>query len=384
MSSAGWGLAFVTTLSLVFYARELLSWRKGMYKAFSTSSEAGSEADNDEVKGISIIIPFRNESARWEGLFGDLQSQKAPKGEWEVLFVDDHSEDGGREALEGACEEIPNFRTLKLPDEESGKKRALAFGIREASYEKILTLDADCRVGDTFLQKLFERSRKKRADLHLLPVLPHPPSGFRDHLIYYEALALLGVLIGSVEVGAPRLANGAGMLFSRSVFFEEGEYGRHLHIDSGDDLFLLQEWTRQGRRVEVLPHRPLLVRTCYPDGVREWLDQRLRWGTKAKAFEDRGTLWSLWTVGMVDLLLILNVLFTVVVPSQLPVLLFSWGVKGGLDRIFLISSLQRLGKRFSWKHFPLALLFHPFQIVLIPVIALFRRPYWKGRRIADH
>lgn len=380
----GWGLAFGMILSLTFYGREILSWRKGMIRAFSGSLEKRPATTKKGTEGISIIVPVRNEAGRWEGLFRDLQRQGPLNENWELLFVDDHSDDGGTEAIEKACSQTPHFRSLQLPEGREGKKRALEFGIKEASYEWILTLDADCRVGKGLLQKLFERSRGVESQLYLLPVLPHSPSGLREHLLYYEALALLGILIGSVENGTPRLANGAGMLFSRSVFFEEGGYESHLHIDSGDDLFLLQEWCANGRRVDVLPDPSLLVRTRYPEGLEEWVDQRLRWSMKAKAFQDRKTLWSLGIIGAVDLILILNALFVIPVPSHLVILLLSWGSKAGLERIFLISSLQRLGNRFSWKYFPLAAFLHPFQVVMIPVIGIFRRPLWKGRWIADH
>lgn len=379
----GFCLASVTILVVMFYARELLSWRKGMHRAFSASSKAYL-ADERKAERISIVIPVRNESGRWEMLFDDLQKQRHLKEEWEVIFVDDHSEDGGAEAIEKACSTIPHFSCIHLPEGKKGKKRALESGISQASNKRILTLDADCRVGKDLLSELCERLKGAGCDLYLLPVLPHSPSGLKEHLIYYEALALLGVLVGSVQKGSPKLANGAGMLFSRSVFFEEGAYEKHVHIDSGDDIFMLQEWAMKGRAIGVLTAPSLLIRTRYPGGMLEGLDQRIRWSMKAKAFRERSTLWSLGIIGAMDLLLIFNALLAFAIPSHLPVLLFSWGVKGGLDRIFLISPLQRLGERFSWKYFPLALLIHPFQIFMISVLSLFRRPLWKGRMIADH
>jgi hypothetical protein len=82
-------------------------------------------------------------------------------------------------------------------------------------------------------------------------------------------------------------------------------------------------------------------------------------------------------------LLILSLFVFMFHSSFLPVLLISWGVKGTVDRLFLILPQQGLGIGFSWKHFPLALLFYPFQLSFLSLIGVFWRPEWKGRKIGD-
>lgn len=382
MSFFAWSLLGLTAAWLAAYGRSLSHWRKGAEEAMDTPLP---ETVKEREAGISIVVPFRNEKGRLEALYEDLREQIPAGEERELLFVDDHSEDGSKEAIRERGAETPSVRLLELSEGERGKKEALDLGIREARYERVLTLDGDVRVGGTFLDGLERAASEYKGELYLLPVLPFEPRGPFQHLIHYEALALLGILIGSVERGEPLLANGAGMLFDRRTFFEEGGYEGHFHIDSGDDLFLLQNWVRSGKKVSVLPFRPLLVRTRYPAGWKEWLDQRLRWASKSKAFEDPRAIRSLALIGGMNFLLVLDLILLLPFHGvRFSLILISWGVKGAIDRLFLTSPLQRLGKGFSWKYFPLALLLYPFQLTVLPLVGLFRKPEWKGRRIQDH
>ena len=43
---------------------------------------------------VTVIIPFRNEEERLPALVGDLIRQSYPDDQFEVIFVNDHSQDG--------------------------------------------------------------------------------------------------------------------------------------------------------------------------------------------------------------------------------------------------------------------------------------------------
>ncbi len=190
--------------------------------------------------------------------------------------------------------------------------------------------------------------------------------------------------MGSAGIGKPVLASGAALSFKKSAYQELGGYKEHLHIDSGDDIFLLQDMLRAGKEVRAIPDPALLVRTSYPASGREWVSQRLRWASKAKGYRDRGALLSFGTLIAANGLLVLSTFLFPLYSLFFPVLLISWGVKGGVDRIFLILPQRKFGKGFSWKYFPLALLLYPFQIGSLFLIRVSWRLEWKGRKISDH
>jgi glycosyltransferase involved in cell wall biosynthesis len=86
--------------------------------------------------GVSIIIPAFNEERGLEGALGPLMPIAARKA-WEVIVVDDGSTDGTVEIVRrhGA-------RLVSHP-ENKGYGAALKTGIRNASNDTIVTMDAD-------------------------------------------------------------------------------------------------------------------------------------------------------------------------------------------------------------------------------------------------
>lgn len=91
---------------------------------------------------ISIIVPFKNEKESLKTLYADLLYALEKSGEFEVVFVDDGSDDQGGLVAQGLTEDdtrVKFFRnTLSF-----GKGSALALGLKESRGEKIVFIDAD-------------------------------------------------------------------------------------------------------------------------------------------------------------------------------------------------------------------------------------------------
>ncbi len=97
------------------------------------------------LPGISVIIPFRNEARRLERLLSSLAAQRYD-GAWEVLLVNDGSDDGfqnvlGRAAFPGALEIVDSAYDpcIRL----TSKQQALDTGAARARHEWLLFTDAD-------------------------------------------------------------------------------------------------------------------------------------------------------------------------------------------------------------------------------------------------
>jgi glycosyltransferase involved in cell wall biosynthesis len=92
---------------------------------------------------LSIVIPLFNEAENLEPLAAELVA--ALDGldyEYEVLFVDDGSDDGGPAVLTLLAAADSRFRVLRQPT-NLGQSAAFAAGFRQARGELIATLDAD-------------------------------------------------------------------------------------------------------------------------------------------------------------------------------------------------------------------------------------------------
>jgi glycosyltransferase involved in cell wall biosynthesis len=92
---------------------------------------------------LSVVVPVHDESASLSPLLDELRAALNPlPGAWEVVFVDDGSDDGSFGVLARLHEEHDNVRVVRLR-RNFGKAAALAAGFAHAQGELIVTLDGD-------------------------------------------------------------------------------------------------------------------------------------------------------------------------------------------------------------------------------------------------
>ena len=104
---------------------------------------------------ISVIIAARNEEANIPGLLASLENQTYDRALFEVIIVDDHSQDDSWQLLSayrGKLKLIP-LRLSEYVDESeplaAHKKKAIETGIAKSTGSLIITTDADCHFPQT-------------------------------------------------------------------------------------------------------------------------------------------------------------------------------------------------------------------------------------------
>ncbi|WP_397399978.1 glycosyltransferase family 2 protein [Phenylobacterium sp.] len=90
---------------------------------------------------ISVVVPVFDEAGAAPDLAREIATAFAGRS-FEILFVDDASRDGTREALNALRAEIPQLRVL-AHRRNSGQSRAIRSGILAARGPVIVTLDGD-------------------------------------------------------------------------------------------------------------------------------------------------------------------------------------------------------------------------------------------------
>ncbi|MGV3641832.1 MAG: glycosyltransferase, partial [Adhaeribacter sp.] len=106
---------------------------------------------------LSVIIPVRNEETNISQLLQDLARQTYPAQSFEVLVVDDSSTDGtpGRVlAFQNQAGYALRLLHLAQTGAGTGKKQAVAAGVRQARGELLVFTDGDCRVQPQWLRHL--------------------------------------------------------------------------------------------------------------------------------------------------------------------------------------------------------------------------------------
>ncbi len=91
---------------------------------------------------LSVVIPARNEAQNIEALIGEIRQALDEAAPYEIVVVDDASDDGMRERLAAARGRHPMLRTIRLR-ERCGQSTALSVGVRAARGVWIATLDGD-------------------------------------------------------------------------------------------------------------------------------------------------------------------------------------------------------------------------------------------------
>jgi glycosyltransferase involved in cell wall biosynthesis len=110
---------------------------------------------------VSVIVCTYNRCRSLARALESLSASVMPAtAEWEVLVMDNNSNDGTREVAQRFCELNPShFRYLFEPTQ--GKSHALNTAIRESSGEILAFTDDDVAVEPSWLQNLTSVSSTK-------------------------------------------------------------------------------------------------------------------------------------------------------------------------------------------------------------------------------
>jgi glycosyltransferase involved in cell wall biosynthesis len=100
---------------------------------------------------VSVVLPFRNAAQTIRAQLEALASQEFA-GAWEVIAVDNRSEDESRRIAESFSERLA-IRVVEAP-ERLGAGYARNVGARHASARKLLFVDADDEVAPGYVSKM--------------------------------------------------------------------------------------------------------------------------------------------------------------------------------------------------------------------------------------
>jgi len=124
----------------------------------SPAENAMSASRNEELPGVSVVIPFRNEADNLETLLGSLGRQKY-KGFIEIVLVNDSSTDNSVGVIHNAAHKcpIPVKLVESIYNQEialTSKQQALDLGVRSSRYGCIVFTDADMQFDEHWVYSL--------------------------------------------------------------------------------------------------------------------------------------------------------------------------------------------------------------------------------------
>jgi glycosyltransferase involved in cell wall biosynthesis len=325
------------------------------------------------IENITVVIPFRNEEKRILPLLESIKkSEFLPQ---EIIFVDDHSEDQNHTLIE----QIRN-RSIKLIslENEIGKKRAIERGVKEAKTDFILTLDADVHFTPSYFINL---GNLTYLDLHILPVKQNSVS-FLNRFVQQDVL--FADLLNKSIAGwiRPIFCSGANLLFNKEAYLEVINGTSFFEIDSGDDVFLLREFQRKNKKINVQTDSNLEVQTELPKTFEESIHQRMRW--LGKSFKVRDRLANILAqVQFVFALLNIGFLISSVIFIPLKYTLLLIFLKVLIELLFSFHYYQKSKQLGLWLTVPFYLLILPIINGMMLFAFLGFKPKWKGRLVVQ-
>lgn len=332
---------------------------------------------------ISVVVPVRNEESLVGVLLADLVDQNYP-GDFEIIFVDDHSSDYTpmviQEAIRAAYKGGPGNCTY-IASSGPGKKAAITTGIQKAKGEIIVTIDGDCSVSENWLQSINHSFENESVQMVVGAVKIVPKSNIFQELQSIEFASLIGSGAATLAFGIPTMCNGANLAFRKSVFAEVDGYNGNETVASGDDEFLMRKVAARHRGSICFNNlNDSVVSTVASKTVAQFISQRVRWAGKWKHNSDLSTRLLGLFIFMVHVSVILIPVTYFIQPEAGDMLLALFLSKVILEYLFLYRVTSWLGVRWDWFSFILLQFLYPVYAIAIGFGSLFIRPVWKGRK----
>jgi len=240
---------------------------------------------------VSVVFATRNEEENISRCLQSLFCQTYRKDLYEVIMVDDNSNDNTFSIAETMSNEYDNLKLMKASysDKVTGKQKALDTGIRYSKGEIIITLDADCQAPSCWIENIVKEFDPKVG-------LIAGYSTFDENLCYenllgkiFFKLQLLELLsqyifsMGNISQGLAWTCTGNNLSYRRKLYNELGGL-EALGMTGLEDNMLIQ-WVGKYTNWQIMALPSNIVYTQYVKTVPEFFAQRIRWASSSTKYK---------------------------------------------------------------------------------------------------
>ncbi len=353
--------AFLTLLYSVFILKVRYGW---------SSFEHPKNDKSDIQPFVSVIVAFKNEKENLPKLLDSLKNQDYPKNLYEVIAVNDNSDDEDYSKYNSSNIQILNSYS-------QGKKSAIKQGIEFAKGEIILTTDADCHLSKSWIFSMIKvlENRKVRMILGSVSLSSNRNTFFQNfQKLDFLALQLVGA--GAAIMGYPIYCNAANMGFKKDDWQQAVKIQKGENFISGDDVFLLHSFKKLNKKIVYNKSSDAIVSTNAQENIKQFLNQRIRWGSKTVGYDDKHSLFVAFLVFGTNFflaLIFLVELFSLTFPKHFVILVI---IKSFSDYILLKSGSSFFDIKINVLEFLIFSFIYPIYIIYSAIMGLFKANKW--------
>ena len=194
-------------------------------------------------KPVSVIICTKNEAKNLTKNLPFFLHQDYAS--YELVLINDRSRDKTLEVLKSF--KMQSSISVKIVDVKENeqfwgsKKYALTLGIKAASYEHLLFIDADCKPEtNSWITEMAQHFQQSTVVLGY-GAYKKVKNSFLNKIIRFETLLTVIQYFSFAKIGMPYMGVGRNLAYTKTAFFSVNGFANHMKIRSGDDDLFVNE-----------------------------------------------------------------------------------------------------------------------------------------------
>jgi len=236
------------------------------------------------TKPVSVIVAAHNEEENLKDFLPYILKQDYP--EFEVIVIDDRSEDETSSVIAELQKHYKNLRTTFIKKNEKikyGKKLAVTLGIKASKYDYILLTDADCKPNSNlWIKETVEHFQSSDIVLGYGPYFEKP--SFLNRMIRFDTMFIALQYLSFAKAGIPYMGVGRNLAYKKDLFIKNRGFASHSHIHSGDDDLFINE-VANSHNTSISINKNTFVYSSPNESLKDWLWQKKRHFTTFKKYK---------------------------------------------------------------------------------------------------
>jgi glycosyltransferase involved in cell wall biosynthesis len=235
---------------------------------------------------VSVIVCAKNEEENVKNYIPLLLAQNYPN--FEIVLINDASTDETLDVFEEFEKQNKNVKLVKVENNEAfwgNKKFALTLGIKAATHDNLLFIDADCYPdSENWIAEMSSQFSAQKTIILGYSGYEKIEGSFLNKLIRFETLLTAVQYFAWAKIGKPYMGVGRNLAYNRKEFFKTNGFIQHMKIRSGDDdLFINEAANAENTTINFNPESITFskAKTSYGD----WIMQKRRHISTAKYYK---------------------------------------------------------------------------------------------------